>query len=279
MSNSLNDSCSPLSTNRAACSPKHSKREHKKRHRSKEKRHHQHRRHKKSKKASSSSQESSRESSREENSIDFSEFNSDLRRSNRIKTIETIKQHHKVLKIAEKIKNHNGALNQISEPTSLTDNIENKDEIIKTENNSAKTQSNTEETTCEHIPMKVKDRWRRYSEIECESSQSSLPVLNSFVSSESNLSSSSNLLLKLNNNLLNSPSSSVSGTSSPGAYKKILLNKAVNELSIIQSPSYTTAQNETNSNDKTTNETIKSLDPPIGIGFELIDENIYLCQK
>ncbi len=153
------------------------------------------------------------------NKEDYSDNeDTNLRRSSRIKTIETIRQHHKVMKIAEKVKNHN-------------DN--NQTEMIKNE-----TQDNA---STENLPIKVKDRWRRYSEIDLYDSLS--PQSSNIQATEENSLTLANLMIKPN--IINSPSSS-SLTNSPRAYKKLLLDKAVNELGINHSPN----TNNNNNNDE-----------------------------
>ena len=182
------------------------------------------------------------------------------------------------MKIAEKIKNHyvGNEMAPLTEEQSETLNVlEEKNENIK---------DLVADSLIESVPMKVKDRWRRYSEKEYDSSSpqttfASQPLAlsqNYLEPYESNFncqSPSSNLLVRANNNFLNSPSSSVSGIGSPRAYKKILLNKAFNELAAVKSPNVNSQSDEANKPDLTADLVVPSAD------FEKIDENIYICKR
>ena len=102
-----------------------------------------------------------------------------------------------------------------------------------------------------------------YFIFECNSYDSLSPQSSNIQATEENSLTLANLMIKPN--LMNSSSSSL--TNSPRAYKKLLLDKAVNELGIIHSPN-------TNNNNDESNDIHE-----IKHEFELIDENMYLFKK
>lgn len=207
----------------------------------------------------------------EEYSVELSDnddSNSYLRRSVRIKTIKTNMENDKVMKIAEKIKK-----NSQSDENNASSQIEIGLTNIKQESNISNN-LNQEETN-ELMPIKVKDRWRRFSEKETES------LINAKTASQPNTTSVINLniveskevnsVLKSCNNLLNSPSSTISSSvSSPRAYKKLLLNKAVNELAIIQGSEKDATENIAGNS--------KEDKPPVQEDFEWIKESIQISK-
>lgn len=173
--------------------------------------------------------------------IDDLDLLNSLRRSDRIKTIVTIKQHHKELEIAEKLKKHNSA----------TDSLSNMDLNEQNENS-----SHTPETDELHKnnevgedfmqmtpPAKVKDRLDRFSEKENESTKSPL-------------SSNSQTLLDSQSIHSYSPGNSLD---SPKSFKKIILTKSSNE------------NNQSISIDQPTFEF-----PP---DYQCIDKNMYACKR
>ena len=180
-----------------------------------------------------------------------------LRRSDRIKVIETKKQHHKELVIAEKIKKHH------THNHDSNDGVENGTPRSDSEHcNDISLAANPSEDLDKMQAVKVKDRWRRFSEKEL-CAENSDQLLNNKNSTE----------LVLTN--LNSPCKAESTTFSPNkfdsprAFKKMLLNKAACE-SLDSSSSHTNiiSSNEFNVDFKE----LYSL-------YDHIDENLYLCKK
>jgi hypothetical protein len=212
--------------------------------------------------------------------FDAYEYSLSLRRSDRIKVIETKRQYHNEMRIAEKIKNFSSS-NQIdikspdqTEPN--TNEFNNNDKSYLTKNELA---SNDEENvipTCFISelkgPIKMKDRWRRCSEIESESDINS--GANSIKSSpvstqppdELNYKMSSPLSLNINHQT-SSPSHQSTIVDSPKSFKKILLNKVVNETTMINQLKPTDIPLKS---DKT------SLIPT---NYQQINENVYICKR
>ena len=170
-----------------------------------------------------------------------------IRRSDRIKVIETIKQHHKELEIAEKIKKLSTTTG-VSGADFTSDMI--KEEIINDEE-----QEETEEVKT-YLPMKIKERWRRYSEKEWESSSRSPSSL-------------------CQTSVAGSPSNS---GSPHRAFKKIILDKVVNETSA--SAASLLMVNTTTTNSETKRDTELAFDQDtLSSLYENIDENLFVTKK
>ena len=140
------------------------KKKHKKKHRHRHQHHHHH-----------------RQSENDHNDDDDDDEEIRQRRSDRIKVIETLKQHHKELEIAEKIKKHSNVQQQTND------------------------HADNEKSSSNYNPVKIKDRWRRWSEKENENDCNQTPPLTA-----------------------SSPSSN-SPSFSRGSYKKIILDKLICE--------------------------------------------------
>jgi len=186
-----------------------------------------------------------------------------VRRSDRIKTIEVIKQHHNELKIAEKIKQH-----IIHQPDTSPD-----------DNQCENSLNSPDYAVDQSLSSKLKNR--RVSEI----SEASLRTLNTSLSPQliniaTNMDaepSNKTVLVNRNNGLFNSPNSNSPNSmnmDSPRALKKCLPYKIVNET--IQSQkigeSFKNIVNEIQNNNNFT-------ETPIARDYERIEENIYLCKR
>jgi hypothetical protein len=232
---------------------------------------HKHHKHKKERHSKTDSKEKTKPDQpyEEDNDFDDDEHDFDqersqrkksLRRSDRIKVIETKKQHHKELVIAEKIKKHHTHTHD----SNSNDGIENGTPRSDSEHcNDISLAANQSEDFDKMPAVKVKDRWRRFSEKElCENSDQLL-----------NKSSTTVQLVSTN---LNSPCKAESTTFSPNkfdsprAFKKMLLNKAACESLDSQqsSSSIIISSSECNVDFKE----LYSL-------YDHIDENLYLCTK
>ncbi len=185
-----------------------------------------------------------------------------VRRSDRIKTIEVIKQHHNELKIAEKIKQH---INH--HPGTPSD--ENQREIS----------FNSPEFPYDQ-PISLKLKERRVSELseafmQTPNASFSPQQINIFPNSDLEFSNKA-VLIHRNNSLYNSPNSNspVSlNTDSPKGFKKNLLSKTVNEAIQIQKigDSFKNTINEIQNYVPLTENVDKT--------YERIEDNIYLCKR
>jgi hypothetical protein len=160
------------------------------------------------------------------------------RRSDRIKVIATLKQHHKELEIAEKIRKRSEAQGAL---TSAQANYGDYDEEGGGGDELEGLQKN---------PFKIKDRWRRWSEKENETSAAASP---SFMPSYS--PSNSN----------NSPRSGAGG-----AYKKLLLDKVIFEKQI--SNEFSNSSGGGGAPDSFDYSAISGL-------YDHIDENVFVVTK
>ena len=149
------------------------------------------------------------------NDIDDDDEEIRQRRSDRIKVIETLRQHHKELEIAEKIKKHSNVQQQTND------------------------HADNEKSSSNYNPVKIKDRWRRWSEKENENDCNQTPPLTA-----------------------SSPSSN-SPSFSRGSYKKIILDKLICEQQQQQQVEEQTPFDFS---------TISDL-------YEHIDENVFVTKK
>ncbi len=184
-----------------------------------------------------------------------------VRRSDRIKTIEVIKQHHNELKIAEKIKQH-----IIQQPDTSPD-----------DNQCENSLNSPDYAVDQSLLSKLKNRRvSEISEASLRASNTSLSPINIATNIDIDASNKT-VLVNRNNGLFNSPNSNSPNSmnmDSPRALKNCLPNKIVSETIQNQriGESFKKIVNEIQNNNNFT-------EPPISRDYERIEENIYLCKR
>ena len=245
--------------------------------------------HRKSEKAHKKVKKLSKNKSQEEK-LHKCAKDSRIRRSDRIKVIETKKQHHKELEIAEKIKKHSSNLSNHHQDSNsnepLDESLAGQMEAQKIEDTDTQQDPTTKAPNeIDRLPVKIKDRWRRYSEKEYENSNLSpsllylTPPQTTQINVNSPSTSSSKFDVMTTNSQASVSSFSVtsnfdSSNNSPHrAFKKILLDKAVHEtnhssstLSNVESKSIHIAEQNFDMS------VLKDL-------YEHIDENFYATKR